>query len=324
MAITRLATQVILDGLSRLDLHVADHDERALQAVWRSGRPSLPLEVGLHTPEASFGLIYYLTTSAATVGAGLTLLQRCLPLAMPWLQLSIEEQGEEQDEEVLLAFANQPRFPGRDEADLFALGILMRRLQRTPVRPVRFTRIDLPLRAPADREAWRRLVGGTPLRFGARSFRMALAREDWQLPLRRSDARLTELLQQQLALADAPNAGLLTSLRALLRERLPDVEQAALALGLSRRSLQRKLSAAGTTFEQQRDQVRRDLAEALLLRSQLSLREVAERLGFAEQASFTRAFQRWTGSTPSSLRRYGQLKLPSEFKAQWPLGTLEQ
>jgi AraC-like DNA-binding protein len=315
MAITRLATQVMLDGLSRLGL---PHDVPGLEAVWRSQRASLPLEVGLHTPEASFGLVYYLTTSAATLGAGLTLLQRSLPLAMPWLQLSIEEHGEE----MLLSFAKQPRFPGRDEADLFALGILVRRLERTPLRPVRFTRIELPLRAPADREAWSRLVDGTPLRFGARSFRMALRREDWQLPMRRSDARLTELLQQQLALADEP--GLLVALRALLRERLPDVEQAALALGLSRRSLQRKLFSAGTTFEQERDQVRRDLAEALLLQSQLSLREVAERLGFAEQASFTRAFQRWTGSTPSRVRRYGQLKLPSLFKAHWPLGTLEQ
>src|SRR5262249_22759779 len=110
MAIARLAIEVILDGLCRLGLDgptlarraglpeplPPQLDERMLEALWREARrqaahASLPFEVGLHTPEASFGLVYYLTTSAATLGAGLTLLQRSLPLAMPWLRLSIDE-----------------------------------------------------------------------------------------------------------------------------------------------------------------------------------------------------------------------------------------
>jgi AraC-like DNA-binding protein len=75
------------------------------------------------------------------------------------------------------------------------------------------------------------------------------------------------------------------------------------ALGVSARSLQRKLRAAGSSFEQELDQVRREVAEALLAQAHVSLGEVAARVGFAEQGSFTRAFQRWTGSTPSHARR---------------------
>src|SRR5262244_2711096 len=96
---------------------------------------------------------------AATLGAGLTLLQRSLPLAMPWLRLSIDERPDE----IEVGFAGGPRFPGRDEADLFTLGLLVRRLQRVPVRATRLSRIDVPLRAPADRQSWSRLVDGTPL-----------------------------------------------------------------------------------------------------------------------------------------------------------------
>jgi AraC-like DNA-binding protein len=322
MAITQLAAQVIFEGFSRVGLDGAtiarqaglppfappNVDERALEAVWREAslrtrRSCIPLEVGLRTPEASFGLIYYLAASAPTLGAGLTLLQRSLPLATPWLRLSIEER----EDEVVLAFAHQPRFPGRDEIDLFILGILLRRLQQTPVRAVRPLRVELPLRAPADREAWSQLVDGTPLRFGARMVQMALRREDWALALRRSDPRLTELLKQQLALADGPNDAFLAALRTLLRDqldRLPELPEVAAALGLSTRSLQRRLGAAGTTFERELGQVRRDVAEALLVQPHVSLGEVAARVGFAEQASFTRAFQRWTGSTPSRARRH--------------------
>jgi AraC-like DNA-binding protein len=313
--------RVILDGLSRLGLDgaaiarrahlpplgTAPVDPRALEAVWsealqKTRRSSIPLEIGLRTPEASFGLIYYLATSAATLGAGLRLVQQSLPLAMPWLRLSIEEQRDQ----VLLTFATQPGLPPSDETELLMLGILVRRLQRAPVRPVRPLRIELPRRAPRDREAWSQLVDGAALRFGARVLRMSLRREDWDRPLRRADSRLLELLKQQLALGDRPHDALLAALRSLARERLqqrPTLAEAAPLLGLSQRSLQRRLRDSGTTFEQELDQVRREVADALLAQSQVSLAQVAARLGFAEQASFTRAFRRWTGTTPARARR---------------------
>src|SRR5262245_33632819 len=125
MAISQTTLQVILAGFTRVGLDgsaiarragvpplaSAHVDQQLLEAVWRealrrTGRSSLPLEVGLQTPEASFGLIHYLVTSAATVGAGMALLQRSLPLAAPWLQISIEERGDE----VVLSFANGTRF----------------------------------------------------------------------------------------------------------------------------------------------------------------------------------------------------------------------
>jgi AraC-like DNA-binding protein len=321
MAISQIAAQVILDGLTRVGLDAATMarraglplplpptvDERALEAVWlearrRTQRASIALEVGLRTPEASFGLIYYLASSAATLGAGMTLLQRCLPLAMSWLRLSIDER----DDEVVVAFARGPQFAGRDALDLFTLGLLLRRMQDVPVRPVHPRRIELPLRAPADERPWHQLLDGVPFSFAADQLRMTLGRADWALPLRRADARLVELLRRQLALTDGPHDALMAALRSLLRERLdqlPDVVEAARALGLSARSLQRKLGTTGTTFERELGQVRREVAESLLAQSHVSLGEVATRVGFAEQASFTRAFQRWTGTTPSRARR---------------------
>jgi AraC-like DNA-binding protein len=95
---------------------------------------------------------------------------------------------------------------------------------------------------------------------------------------------------------------LLVAVRALARERLPGsltLDDAGPSLGLSRRTLHRKLAASGTTLSQLSDEVRRDRAEELLDEGLLTLGEVATKVGFAEQASFTRAWRRWFGRPPS-------------------------
>lgn len=83
------------------------------------------------------------------------------------------------------------------------------------------------------------------------------------------------------------------------RARLPLV---AHTLGLTPRTLQRKLSAAGTNFQQLLDQTRRDLADAYLQQPGLSLTDIAFLLGYQEQSAFSHAFKEWTGHSPGRLR----------------------
>ncbi len=76
-------------------------------------------------------------------------------------------------------------------------------------------------------------------------------------------------------------------------------------LGQSRRSLQRRLGEAGTTFARLVAEVRRQRAEAFLSGRDVSVAEVSWLLGFSEQSAFTRAFRRWTGRSPTEYRRGG-------------------
>ena len=78
-------------------------------------------------------------------------------------------------------------------------------------------------------------------------------------------------------------------------------------LGLSRQSLFRKLKAEGVTFEEVLDGLRHTLALRYLTGEGLSVKETAFRLGFSEPASFSRAFKRWTGTSPVAVRRKNQL-----------------
>jgi AraC-like DNA-binding protein len=81
------------------------------------------------------------------------------------------------------------------------------------------------------------------------------------------------------------------------------IDRIARELGLSRQTLYRRLKAEGVTFEQIVDRLRHRLALRFVREQGLSVKETAWRLGFSDPAAFSRAFKRWTGSSPSAKQR---------------------
>ncbi len=91
-----------------------------------------------------------------------------------------------------------------------------------------------------------------------------------------------------------------------LSEGVPAISDVARHLGMSGRTLQRRLADQGFSYQSLVDEARRRLAQRLLRHTDYSLAEIAFMTGFAEQSSFTRAFKRWKGQSPRSYR----LQLP--------------
>lgn len=85
-------------------------------------------------------------------------------------------------------------------------------------------------------------------------------------------------------------------------EEFPDMKSLASYLQCDERTLRRKLSAEGTSFQSIKDSVRCDTAINYLRSTSLSVREIAQRIGFDEPSNFRRAFRRWTGNQPSHYR----------------------
>ncbi len=84
----------------------------------------------------------------------------------------------------------------------------------------------------------------------------------------------------------------------------PGFEQLATRFHLTAQTLRRRLRAEGTSYQQLKEELRRDLAiEKLTRQPQLTMSEIARLLGFTEARSFTRAFRHWTGVSPSAYRR---------------------
>jgi AraC-like DNA-binding protein len=79
------------------------------------------------------------------------------------------------------------------------------------------------------------------------------------------------------------------------------IERVARDLGYSRQTLYRRLKAEGSTYEQLLDGLRRRLALRFMSEG-LSVKDSAYRLGFSDPAAFSRAFKRWTGTSPSVMR----------------------
>jgi AraC-like DNA-binding protein len=138
----------------------------------------------------------------------------------------------------------------------------------------------------------------------------AMTRDAWQIPLKRRDPVLRGLLETQ-ADAITPRVSAAGTLRLDVRRAIASrlsrsetaIEIVARDLGLSSRTLQRRLSASGLSYQELFDGVRREAAEKHIEDPSLAIGEVAYLAGYSEPAAFHRAFKRWTGVTPQTFRR---------------------
>lgn len=178
-------------------------------------------------------------------------------------------------------------------------------------RPVEPLALELRIPPPQDVAPYARDWPG-PVRFEATRNAVLFARADLSasLPQAHLDARasgeqLCERLcaELSLTLATAPTARAVQQLLIRDSANLAGSGEVARRLGLSERTLQRRLAAEGQGFQALSDGIRQRLAERLLLESRLDLNGIAQCLGYAEAASFSRAFQRWTGMTPGRWKR---------------------
>lgn len=131
------------------------------------------------------------------------------------------------------------------------------------------------------------------------------------LPQAHVDARLQgehwcELQCQEIAnpLSGGPTARQVQSVLLNHPDVLLSCRVVAQKLGLSERTLHRRLVGEGHSFQQLNEQIKKQLAKRMLNDSRLDLNAIAQRLGYAEAASFSRAFSRWTGYPPSHWQRH--------------------
>ena len=140
---------------------------------------------------------------------------------------------------------------------------------------------------------------------------MSLSAFDASRPMREADEALAGIIRRRLenALGDRTRASAgptSTHVRRILVEHLGQsvltLDAVAKALAVGRRTLTRRLAEERASFRQILDEVRSDLARALLQDRSLSIGDIAFFLQYSEPAAFHRAFRRWTGRTPQAFR----------------------
>ena len=147
-----------------------------------------------------------------------------------------------------------------------------------------------------------------PVRFGEPVATMAFPSEILDKPLPASNREVALTLDRTLSeyLAKLQSDDIVSRTKSVIGDYLPSGnltdKVVADALQMSPRTLQRKLAAERTTFRKLVETVRQELAVSYLADARFTLVEISYLIGFSEQSSFSRAFKRWTGSTPQEFR----------------------
>lgn len=143
---------------------------------------------------------------------------------------------------------------------------------------------------------------------GSSKNRLTLDRRELDRPFVSYNQELLEILTPvlELSLNEKRSRSISEAVRRTLKHGLGegrlDIRFAANKLGMSDRTLQRRLADEGTTFKQLLNQARHEQAREYLANPELNIKEVAFLVGYEDQNSFYRAFRLWEGDTPSNWR----------------------
>jgi AraC-like DNA-binding protein len=176
--------------------------------------------------------------------------------------------------------------------------------------PFPSTRMVFPFRAPAYWRHYERMFN-CPIEFGADSMEWHFAASVLDHPCPNADPITAQVCQRfcELVMAEQPGeADLVRQIRAACLNsstRFPSAKEIAAQLGLSLRTLHRRLAQDGLSYQSLLDDMRRTVAIEFLQNTHLLIDQVAERVGFADATSFRKAFRKWTGHSPTHYRRPG-------------------
>jgi len=270
------------------------------------GEPYLALRLPSELPLRRYGLAELAARSSATLREGLARMARYASLVYPGLACALEE-GEIE----ALWFQRTPgrvRGVGR-HAHEYGLAYVLTHAHKETGESIAASRVWFAHPRPPDVAPLHRFFGTRDLDFGADSSGFALPRAALDLPMRSGDARLLATAEDlaEVALRAQPQGSAFSSLVAARIQAMlaanASIDAVARAMHMSTRTLQRRLDEEGSRFSEVLDSVREGLARRWLTEETRTLSDIAYALGFADLATFSRAFKRWTGKPPGAWRR---------------------
>jgi len=214
-------------------------------------------------------------------------------------------KGDEVLIEVSWAFAGEEQPPALLLDAVFALVMeLGRRGTKTRLSP---TRVELT--RPSERNNGLEEYFGCPVKYRATRDALVLRVTDLELPFVTHNEELLQMLAPQFEnqlKAARTKQGILEQVKWVLKRLLsgsrPDLLMVARELGMSDRTLQRRITDEGTTFRQLLNDTRQELVRQYLSDGAIEITEAAFLLGYEDPNSFYRAFRSWEGTTPAEWR----------------------
>jgi AraC-like DNA-binding protein len=271
--------------------------------VTRTGCRHFGLLVGQRTGLPMFGMVGFLVQHSPDVGTALRNFVRYLHLHVRGAAPTLEVNG------LRASFGYEIHQPRVDAVDQLADGALaagcniLRALCGPEWMPVE---ILFAHPKPKDTRPFIRFFGA-PLRFDAGQNAVVYPADWLNHRLPDADPELRRLLQKQIdALDTRHRTDFPEQIRSVLRSALltghAKSDQVAALFSMHSRTLHRRLVACGTSFQKLVDEGRYEIARQMLEDSKEEIREIAAALAYSGANAFTRAFRRWSGTTPTQWR----------------------
>lgn len=277
-------------------------------AVARSGKATLGLSKELAHTYGKLGIVGHELIAWPTLLAALQRLERSMNVVSNAATFALAEDREGWWFELGNRGGERPVPRQRVEFGMLTMLGFCSWVTGRDLRPLA---VEFVYPEPADTSA-HRAVFPCALRFGATANRALISRCDMERALPCRDPGMAQLharlVDDELERLEPERTS--AAVRRWLSSHVGDAElrrhDAAAALHLSDRTLQRRLSAEGTTFQQLLDDTRRELAQQYLRKPRYTLQRVADLLGFDDPSNLHRACRRWFGETPGNYRaRFG-------------------
>jgi AraC-like DNA-binding protein len=271
-----------------------------------TGRPDLALQLSCGVHPSAYGILGNLVMACATLGESLSMLQRYFSLLTDDGLFEVRRsRGAVRLVLTLAPVEDQVVWRCAVEWSVGSFLACLRALTAEPLRP-----LALEFQHPApEHAASYREVFQCPIRFGTQHNALILHEGDLARPVRSADRGLQPLLQERAedqSRARRESASMAERVRVFLRTsnpgRTPDVREAAHVLGVSVRTLARRLAAEESSFQVLLDAHRQQLCCRMLSQLAYTIEEIALVAGYSELSTFHRAFKRWTHKTPARFR----------------------
>ncbi len=265
------------------------------------------LDMARRTADHFHGPLTFALMSAPTIGDGVRAFARYVRIRVPYLRGATQQTGFK----FKIEFAELGDF---DDLRPVLLEIPFRILQDyvSMIGDVNLEAASLSLKYPSTRKRrYYRQGFDCPVLFEQSANVLTMPAAWMAIPNPQYDETtwLNARAQCEVALSDLTPTDTVTRTRVYVDAVLPRdprklcIDDAARNLGLSVRTLIRRLRKDGTSFQAVRDKARQDLALRLLRKPNLTVEEIALAVGFSGAANFSRAFKRWFGSSPVRYRR---------------------
>ena len=282
--------------------------------------PSWPRRAGIYVGQHAVTIMDYLIMSAPTTRQVLADIQEFSPLLLDLGFIDVCEDVSPSGESLTELVWRMPLGPRPGEAlqEFYLASWFTLVCKNSPEKKATLDDKPFVISADACVRVLETMAEPT-LQLGSERVSIELCQQSLGNRLVRADSAVHSTLFEQaqrelraLSQEDRIVASVYREVFANIRDERVTLESVAAEMGMSSRTLQRRLGDANTSFKEILDAVRMDICREQIRDTGVSLVDLSELLGFASQPAFYRAFKRWFGDSPSHYRHYTEAEYPPE------------